>query len=102
MSRARAHREKKLRIWGTLLLLAAAMGAIFTIAYKMQHETAHPDAMLCPADGARGHVILLVDKTDPLSFTQRRAFTQMVDELAGGKFAHEGQLLSVFVLGEDY
>jgi hypothetical protein len=44
---------------------------------------------------------LLIDKTDPLTFTQGRALRQLLDDLAKGRFAREGELLSVFVLGED-
>jgi hypothetical protein len=56
---------------------------------------------LCPSGGPLGHYVLLVDKTDPLSFTQRQAFAVMLRELVERRVP-EGYLLSVFVLGEDF
>ncbi len=56
---------------------------------------------LCPTEGASGQVVLLVDKTDPLSFTQKEAFQQFLNDL-GRKEVAKGEQLSVFVLGEDF
>jgi len=56
---------------------------------------------LCPTSGPRGHIVLLVDKTDPLNFTQRQAFAVTLKELVETKVP-EGHLLSVFVLGEKF
>jgi hypothetical protein len=56
---------------------------------------------LCPASGPIGHYVLLVDKTDPLTFTQNEAFTVILRELVEKRIP-EGYLLSVFVLGEDF
>ena len=56
---------------------------------------------MCPASGPRGHIVLLVDKTDPLNFTQRQAFSVAMKELVGTKVP-EGHLLSIFVLGEKF
>jgi hypothetical protein len=56
---------------------------------------------MCPAAGPYGHYVLLVDKTDPLNFTQKQAFAVILNELVE-KRVPEGYLLSVFALGEDF
>jgi hypothetical protein len=56
---------------------------------------------MCPAEGPQGHVVLLVDKTDPLNFIQKEAFTALLQELAGAG-VEPGYLVSVFALGENY
>ncbi|AJG25005.1 hypothetical protein RR42_s3429 [Cupriavidus basilensis] len=60
----------------------------------------NPETM-CPADGPVGHYVLLVDKTDPLNFTQKQAFSVILQELVEKRIP-EGYLLSVFVLSEDF
>jgi hypothetical protein len=44
---------------------------------------------------------VLVDKTDPLNFTQSAAFRRMFEDLVDHRVA-PGHLMSVFALGEDY
>jgi hypothetical protein len=56
---------------------------------------------MCPADGPVGHYVLLVDKTDPLTFIQNQAFTVIFKDLIE-KRVPEGYLLSVFVLGDHF
>lgn len=56
---------------------------------------------LCPADGPKGHYVILIDKTDPLNFTQKQAFSVILKEVVERKVP-EGFLLSVFALGEDF
>lgn len=83
-----------------LLLLIGMVGA--GVGYKLL--TAEPGlnkVTLCPADGPRGHFVLLVDKTDPLNFTQKQAFSVTLKEIIE-KRTPEGYLLSIFVLGEDF
>ncbi len=59
--------------------------------------------LLCSSkDGPLAHIVLLVDKTDPLTFTQGKEFSQILEDFAKIKYVREGELLSVFVLGEDF
>lgn len=72
---------------------------------KLAHRISQ--VTLCPIgkDGhekPNGHVVLLVDKTDVLGFTQNKAFLELLNEFVVGKRVPEGTLLSVFVLGQDY
>ena len=98
--RARQRRTKEL-ILGTVAL-AAVLGVVASVTYFMMTR---PDGLdnetLCPAKGPTGHYVLLVDKTDPLTFTQKEAFGVTLRELIE-KRTPEGYLLSVFVLGEDF
>ena len=98
---ARQRRARKQIIFGTLLLVGLLGIGTGLLVWKLK-QPKPPTALLCPAEGAKGHVAVLVDKTDPLSFTQGRAFQALLDNLATGKIAQEGELLSVFVLGEDF
>lgn len=87
-------------IFGTLALLV--VGAIVGgAAYYMSTRPKELMPNMCPANGPIGHYVLLVDKTDPLTFTQKQAFSVILSELVE-KRVPEGVLLSVFVLGEDF
>lgn len=78
------------------------------------NRTGGLDAMLCPITGAKAHTIILIDKTDLLSPIQLPALKQLVSEVSARRAADfraprnaedpikVGELLSIFVLGEDY
>ena len=69
--------------------------------YMMSRPPSLNQKNLCPADGPVGHIVLLVDMTDPLSFTQKEAFLLTLRELIE-KRTPKGYLLSVFMLGADF
>ena len=89
-------------LWG-ILLLAAALAIAGSAAYLflLNRSDALDPGSLCPASGPRGHAVLLVDKTDPLNFTQKQAFLEYLAEFGRGR-VKEGELFSVFVLGGDF
>nr|WP_305910587.1 hypothetical protein [Methylomarinum sp. Ch1-1]MDP4523388.1 hypothetical protein [Methylomarinum sp. Ch1-1] len=100
--RKKKNRETKY-IYGALFLflmtIAIAGGGI---AYYFINQGDQIDKVtLCPVSGSVGHVILLVDKTDPLNFTQKQAFQALLEEIVTRK-VEIGELVSVFALGEDY
>lgn len=98
--RARQRRNKELIVgFGLLVCFFAIVG--FTGYFTMARPDGLNPETLCPADGPHGHYVLLVDKTDPLNFTQRQAFSVILKELIE-KRVPEGYLLSVFALGEDF
>lgn len=98
--RAKQRRTKDI-IWGTLAILAA-FAVITTVAYYMLSRPKDLNQQtMCPADGPSGHFVLLVDKTDPLTFTQKQAFSVILHEFIEKRIP-EGYLLTVFVLGEDF
>lgn len=100
-SRAQTRQERMNILWGSIALLAVGLVAAAAI-YLQVTTTPQPDeTTLCPASGPVGHTILLVDRTDPLNFTQKQAFQALLEEIITEKIAL-GELLSVFVLGEDY
>jgi hypothetical protein len=100
-SRAARRRSRWLVLWGALALLAAAAVAGSAAWLFLGGRDLELDAKtLCPASGPKGHVVLLVDRTDPLSFTQKQAFLAYLAEFGRGK-VQAGELLSVFVLGEE-
>jgi len=101
-SRRQARRERRSAIVG---LAAALVGiAIAGAAAWFWHAARGPSldaATMCPAGGPKGHYVLLVDKTDPLTFTQDQAFQALLRELVTRRVP-PGYLFSVFVLGEDF
>ena len=100
-SRRQAERARHEVVLGTLafvIAIAIAGGAAWGW-YERPSDAL--DAALCPAGGPRGHFVLLVDKTDPLTFTQKAAFQVRLRELIE-KRTPPGYLLSVFVLGESF
>jgi hypothetical protein len=82
------------------LVLIAVMiggGAYFKInaAKPINAET------LCPAGGPEGHIVLLVDKSDPMTFTQRKDFDVIYEEIVK-KRVPKGHLLSVYALSDNF
>jgi hypothetical protein len=94
----RARREVMLGAIAFVVAIAIAGGAAW--AYFSRPADAL-DAQLCPPGGPTGHYVLLVDKTDPLTFTQKQAFEVRLRELVQHR-TPKGYLLSVFVLGESF
>ena len=82
------------------LLVITVIATVFWWSLKEQPKEPNP-ITLCPHDGAIGHYVLLVDKTDPLSFIQKQTFSVTLRELIEKRIP-EGFLISVFVLGEDF
>lgn len=79
-----------------LSILAAA-----SYFYLVAGDETIDKTTLCPADGPKGHVVLLVDKTDALNFTQSHGFVAYLSKILNQE-VKPGELFSVFVLGEDY
>jgi hypothetical protein len=98
--RARQRRTREL-ILGTLGFIAVAAIVLGGLYYAKSRPKSLDKESLCPANGPTGHYVLLVDRTDPLSFTQMEAFKVTLRELVEKRTA-EGYLLSVFVLGADF
>ena len=94
----RARREVLLGASAFVAAIAIAGGAAWAYFSRPSDEL---DAQLCPAGGPKGHYVLLVDKTDPLTFTQKEAFQVRLRELVQHR-TPKGYLLSVFVLGESF
>ena len=98
--RARAQKRREIILGVLILAVIAVIASVVT--YQFTHRSAGFDPeTLCPLTGPKGHYALLVDKTDPLSFTQRTALETLLQDLVERKIP-EGYLVSVFVMGEDY
>lgn len=87
--------------------IAAALLALVVIAaggyFYHAHTTRAPEddkKTLCPAAGPQGHVVILVDKSDPMTFTQRKSFAVVYRDLVAQ--VPRGHLLSLYALGEDF
>ncbi|PIF16757.1 hypothetical protein CLU89_3900 [Acidovorax sp. 30] len=93
-----AHTLKKL-----IALIVVALVIVSGVAFYVHQSSVPPldKLTLCPAEGPRGQYTLLVDKTDPLNFTQKAAFMVTLRDLIERRVP-PGYLVSVFVLGEDF
>jgi hypothetical protein len=99
--RRAGQRHTKAIVLGTAVILMV-LGVVAGVTFFMMTRSESLDKeTLCPAKGPTGHYVLLVDKTDPLTFTQKEAFSVTLREIIGKRIP-EGYLLSVFVLGEDF
>ncbi|WOF79233.1 hypothetical protein [Stutzerimonas kunmingensis] len=104
MARRSKLARKKNNITLVLIVLVglAIAGLLAGVVYLLLNTEAPPDPVtLCPASGPTGHTVVLVDNTEPMNFIQRQALTQRFKELAE-KQVLEGQMISVFVLGESF
>lgn len=98
--RAKQRRRNEFLLGAVIILVIAAVIAGAAYSTLSRPKGLNPET-LCPADGPSGHYVLLVDKTDPLNFTQKQAFSVILKELVEKRIP-EGYLLSVFALGEDF
>ncbi len=87
------------------IAIALFVIAIFIVVGIPLYINSRPPGLdqttLCPKNGPLGHVVLLVDKTDPLNFIQKKAFKERLKDFVEEQ-TPEGYLLSVFVLDEDF
>ena len=103
MRRSRAARKRGARniaigIAALAVFFAALGGGIY---WFLTRDPGLDRQTLCPKSGPTAHIVLMVDKTDPLNFNQKQAFLRLLEELVDRRVA-PGQLVSVFVLGEDF
>lgn len=94
----RKRADRVFAVWAVVLLLTTVAVVVAVALYPREPEL---DAKLCPSSGPTGHVILLVDATDPFTFTQRKAVALLVEQLSDAGRTPQGTLLTVFVLGEN-
>lgn len=103
MRRSRAARKRHARnIVIGVVALTLFCSVLAGVGYYLWTRDAGVDRQtLCPKSGPLGHIVLLVDKTDPLNFSQKQAFLRLLEELVDHRVT-PGWLVSVFVLGEDF
>ena len=97
-AKKRQTRNIAIGVVALVIFAAAIAGAVY---YLQTRGSGLDRNTLCPGTGPTGHIVLLVDKTDPLNFNQKQAFIRLFEELIDRR-VEPGQLVSVFVLGEDY
>ena len=102
MQRSRAAQKRHARniaigIAALAVFCTALAGGIY---WFVTREPGLDSQTLCPKTGPTGHVVFLVDKTDPLNFSQKQGFLRLLEEVVDRRI-QPGQLVSVFVLGDD-
>jgi hypothetical protein len=99
---AKAKRRDTLNwVAGVALLFVTAAAVTLVVYSQLSRDPPLDKTTMCPAAGPLGHIVLLVDKTDPLTFTQRHALSVAMKEVVETKVP-TGHLLSIFVLGEKF
>jgi hypothetical protein len=85
-----------------VLMVLSLLGVIGFVVYQLANPPEKSDKKtLCPAKGPLGHLVLLVDKSDPMTFTQRKAFEVLYRQtITAG--VPKGHLISVYALGQDF
>lgn len=94
-------RDTLMWVAGVALLIVTTAAVVLVVYTQVTRDPPLDKTTMCPAAGPLGHIVLLVDETDPLNFTQRQAFSVAMKELVETKVP-EGHLLSIFVLGEKF
>lgn len=103
MRRSRAAQKRHTRniaigIAALAVFVAALGGGIY---WFVTRDGGIDRQTLCPKTGPTSHVVFLVDKTDPLNFSQKQGFLRLLEDLVDRRI-QPGELVSVFVLGEDF
>jgi hypothetical protein len=103
MQRSRAAKKRHAR---SIAIGIAALAVFFValaggIYWFVTRDAGLDRQTLCPKTGPTSHIVFLVDKTDPLNFSQKQGFLRLLEELVDRRI-QPGQLVSVFVLGEDF
>lgn len=103
MRRGRAQARRQSHHWVLAAVIALFVALIVggVVWYIVTRDPKPDQLTMCPAKGPVGHIVLLVDRTDPLTFTQKQAFQTFIEELVGRRVP-AGWMLSVFALGEDF
>lgn len=87
----------KITLSAAVILFGGGVAA-YTI---LNGERPNNPKTLCPSNGPLGHVVLLVDKSDPMTFTQRKDFEVLYEEIVT-RIVSKGHLLSVYALADDF
>lgn len=104
MAKLGRHARRKRNTTIAWIFTLSVLGGLVVAGVVYKSRTAEPGlnkVTLCPAEGPRGHFVVLVDKTDPLNFIQKQAFSITLNDIIE-KRTPQGYLLSIFVLGEDF
>ncbi|MGD7037239.1 hypothetical protein [Methylotuvimicrobium buryatense] len=102
LRRKKKKSETSYIIGGVFLIFVTLIVAGALALYHIENKNIELDNLtLCPSSGPTGHLVILVDKTDPLNFTQKKSFQVLLEEIISNKIG-PGELVSVFSLGEDY
>lgn len=79
------------------LVLAGIASAFW---WNLQRKPGLDPVTMCPAEGASGQRVVLIDRTDPFNLAQKTSLDIFIKNLVDS--TPPGQLLSVYALGDDF
>lgn len=83
-----------------MLVVALSIGAGFSyIYYQGLHKEGIDEVTLCPKSGPKGHLVLLIDLTDPASMTQMRFARAEIDRQIGSTAV--GEMITIGAVTPD-
>lgn len=85
----------------TITLITLTVSILIGALYLYFHSTNPPDPVsFCPQSGALGHVVVLIDRTTPLGFIQKKSLYAQMDDIVKER-VKAGERLTIFVIDED-
>jgi len=94
-------RRARNNILFSLLFFALVMVTVATaVWWNSQRKPGLDPVTYCPLEGPQGQRVVLIDRTDPFNLAQKTSLDIFIKQLVESTPA--GQLLSVYVLGDDF
>jgi hypothetical protein len=85
----------------SLFFFAVVLLGVWTaVWWNLQRKPGLDPVTLCPAQGPHGQRVVLIDRTDPFNVAQKTSLDIFIKQLV--ESTPPGQLLSVYVLGDDF
>ncbi|MFM7802267.1 MAG: hypothetical protein ACKO69_09045, partial [Limnohabitans sp.] len=94
-------RKSRINILVSLFFFSLVIVGISTaVWWNLQRKPGLDSVTLCPAQGPIGQRVVLIDRTDPFNLAQKTSLDIFIKNLVDT--TPPGQLLSVYVLGDDF
>ena len=103
MARQTRSQKRKTRqniLLSVFFMAVVALGLGTAYWWSTQRKPGLDPVSLCPAEGAIGQRVLLIDRTDPFNLAQKTSLDIFIKQLVEN--TPPGYLLSVYVLGDDF
>jgi hypothetical protein len=103
MARQTKSQRRKTRsniLFSLFFFSVVLLGVWAAVWWNLQRKPGLDPVTLCPAQGPQGQRVVLIDRTDPFNVAQKTSLDIFIKQLV--ESTPPGQLLSVYVLGDDF